>query len=104
MFLGPAQSILVRLIGPDQSQAASTLLLSCRKSPTVPSSPATPPEVAASEARCPPDENPEAAMNEVSNPYLAAFPRMNRITALMSSIWAGNFASELERWFGVTTA
>ena len=57
-----------------------------------------------SEARCPPEENPEMPMNEVSKPYSSAFARTKRIAALMSLIWAGNLASMLERWLGQTRA
>ena len=65
----PLHSILSRSMGPDQSQAASTALLNCRLPPTSPSSCSTSAEVAASAARCPPEEKPEAAMKEGSSLY-----------------------------------
>lgn len=70
IFIG--ELMVYGFTGPDQSQAASTALENCRLLPSVPSSSATSAEVAAREARCPPEENPDVAIKDGSNPYSEA--------------------------------
>ena len=99
--------------GPNQSATASTLLEASRQLPTFPSMSTVvlptvrsfmPLVTPASEARCPPDENPVMPTNEVSRRYSSAWARTKRMAAFTSLICAGNLASPLERWLMHTTA